>query len=331
MIKNFLKNSDNFKASVILTLLFVAACFAVYVFKNLTYSKDVILQKAGTYYINEQYFMAAKYYDKAAELGVSGADMLRNYGIALTKLANYDQALKYLKLSAESNPEDFETFYALGNAMFQKAVITNSSERFLQAAEYLEQAIILSPETEKSYILIGMCYRSCGMQEQARAWYRRALLSGNFSQAGFYNLLGHTFREEERYAEAASYYNRAAGADYSFAAAYCNMGDMQAKLNDNESALVNYEKAIEINPDYIIPYVRIGSIYADGGSFDEAIPWYQRALKINPDSEKANYLLGMAYKEIGRKKEAAELLRKAAYCGSDDAVYELRNMGVELR
>jgi tetratricopeptide (TPR) repeat protein len=331
MIRNFFKNLDNFKASVILTLLFAVACFAVYVFKNLTYSKDVILQKAGTYYINEQYFRAAKYYDKALELGATGADMLRNYGIALTKLANSDSALKYLKLSAESDPSNFETFYALGNAMFQKAVTANSMERFLQAAEYLEQAITLSPETEKSYILIGMCYRSCGMQEQARAWYRKALLSGNFSQAGFYNLLGHTFREEERFAEAASYYNRAAGADYSFVAAYCNMGDMYVKLNDNESALVNYKKAIEINPDYMIPYVRIGSLYADAGSFDEAIPWYQRALKINPDSDRANYLLGIAYKEIGRKKDAVELLKKAAYGGSDDAVYELKNMGVELR
>lgn len=325
------KVDTNLRISILITLCFVLAGLVVYYVKNMSYSKEVILQKANNYYIGEQYFLAAKYYAKAIELKAADADMLRNYGIVLTKLGNYDSAIKYLKLSEEADRYNFETYYCIGNAYYQKAKVSNNADDFIASAKYLEKAINLSPDTEKSYLLIGLCYRSCGLQENARAWYRRALLSGNFSQAGFYNLIGHTFREEERYKDAISYYKRATSADYSFVAAYCNVGDMYLKCNESNQALYYYEKAIEVNENYIVPYIRIGSLYADQGKYDEAIPWYLHALNINSDNEKANYLIGIAYKEIGRKNDAVTHLKAAAFRGSDDAVYELRNIGVELK
>ncbi|MDR2191393.1 MAG: tetratricopeptide repeat protein, partial [Endomicrobium sp.] len=238
---------------------------------------------------------------------------------------------KYLKYSIESDDNNPETYYCIGNAYYLKASETNNKGDFLQAAQYLEKAAAISPDVEKYYLLTGLSYRACGMQETARAWYRRALLSGNFSQAGFYNLIGHTFREEERYKEAASYYKRAIDADYSFVAAYCNMGDMLVKMNEIENALRYYNKAIEINSDFIISYIKIGGIYSEQKNYDKAIEWYLKALHVNPDSDKANYLLGLSYKEVGRQNDAAEYFKKAAYCGNDDAVYELRNMGIDLR
>ncbi|MDR1196410.1 MAG: tetratricopeptide repeat protein [Endomicrobium sp.] len=325
------KTDKNLLFSIIFTFCFILAGAGVYVYKNSGYSKEVILQKANTYYINEQYFMAAKYYAKAVELKADGAEMHRNYAIALTKLSNYDSAVKNLKISSEIDPYNADTYYYLGNALYLKAQSANSSDKFLQAAEYLEKAATLSPETEKAYLLIGLCYRSVGMQENARAWYRRALLSGNFSQSGFYNLIGHTFREEERYKEAAGYYKRAIESDMGFVAAYCNLGDMYLKMNDANGALANYEKAIDINPEYISAYLKIGSVYAGQDNYDEAIPFYLRALQINPDNDKANYLLAMAYKSIGRNGEAVEYLKTAAYRGSDEAIYELRNIGIDLR
>ncbi|MDR1940914.1 MAG: tetratricopeptide repeat protein [Endomicrobium sp.] len=331
ILKKKNKPDKNFVISAIITICFIAGLAGVYYLRNLGYSKDVILQKANNYFINERYFMAAKYYDKSYDLGASGAEFFRNYGIVLSKLGNYSSAEKYFQHSLEADGSNSETYYCLGDAFYQKAVNSNNKDDFLQAARYLEKAISLAPDVEKSYLLIGLCYRSCAMQENARAWYRRALLSGNFSQSGFYNLIGHTFREEERYLEAASYYKRAMESDYSFVAAYCNTGDMYVKLNDNASALTYYNKAIAVNPDFIVSYIKIGSIYFDQKLYNEAISWYLKALSVNPDSDKANYMLGLSYKEIGRINDAVEYLKKAAYCGSDDAIYELRNIGIELR
>ncbi|MCL2145230.1 MAG: tetratricopeptide repeat protein [Endomicrobia bacterium] len=328
----FKKKADmNLRFSIVFTVCFLLACAGVYIYVNSGYSKDVILQKANGYYFNEQYFMAAKYYAKAIELRAENADLYRNYGISLTKLSNYDSAVKYLKLSAEIAPSNPEIFYSLGNALYMKAQTSNNSEKFLQAAEYFEKAAELDPEMEKAYLLIGLSYRSVGMQENARAWYRRALLFGNFSSAGFQNLIGHTFKEEERYKEAANHYKKAIDSDLGFVAAYCNLGDMYLKMNDTQAALDYYEKAADINPEYIVPYLKTGAVYAEQNNYDEAIPLYLRAIQINPDNDKANYLLAMAYKNIGRNAEAVKYLKKAAYRGSDEAIYELRNIGIDLR
>ena len=48
--------------SIILTVCFTLAAAGVYFYKNAGYSKEAMLQKANAYYMNEQYFMTAKYY-----------------------------------------------------------------------------------------------------------------------------------------------------------------------------------------------------------------------------------------------------------------------------
>ena len=330
-IKKKTKSDINFKISAIITICYIAFLAGAYFTRNASYSQDVIIQKANSYYINERYFMAARYYGKAVELSYGGAELFKNYGVTLSKLGHYDAAVKYLKYSVDNDEYNPEAYYSLANAHYLKASEENSKDNFLEAARYLEKAVELAPDVEKYYLLIGLSYRACRMQENARAWYRRALLSGNFSQAGFYNLIGHTFREEERYKEAASYYKRAFETDSSFVAAYCNMGDMCVKINDIENALKYYDKAIDIEPDFIVSYIKTGDIYYEQKNYDKAIIWYLRALRVNPDSEKANYLLGLSYKAVGKQDDAVECFKKAAFRGSDDAVYELRNIGIDLR
>ncbi len=148
------------------------------------------------------------------------------------------------------------------------------------------------------------------------------------AQPVFCNLIGNTFREEGRYKEALSYYEKAKENDSSFVAAYCSIGDMYLKLNNCKEALLNYRKAIKVEKDFIIPYIDLANLYYNKNNFDEAMECCLKALKINPDSSKANYILGMSYKALGKKKKCIEYFKKAAFCGSNDAVDELRSIGI---
>jgi tetratricopeptide (TPR) repeat protein len=181
----------------------------MYIVENLSYSKDAILQKAGKYYVDERYFVAARYFSKVVDLNASSAELCRNYGISLFKLGNYDLALRYFKLAVSLDPGDSDNYYRIGNALYREASAFGSREKFLQAVRYLEKAINLDPYSEKSYLLIGLCFRSCGLQENTRTFYKKAILSKNFSTADFCNLIGNTFREEGRYKEALTYYEKA--------------------------------------------------------------------------------------------------------------------------
>jgi tetratricopeptide (TPR) repeat protein len=290
------------------------------------------LQKAGRYYADERYFMAARYFSKAIDLNASSAELYRNYGISLLRLGNHDLAVKYFKLAISLDSGDSDNYYYIGDALYRGASASENKEKFLQAARYLKKAIKLDPYSEKSYLLIGLCFRNYGLQENARIFYKKALLSKNFSNVGFYNLIGNTFREEGRYKKALSYYEKAKKNDSLFVAAYCSVGDMYLKLNNCKKALFNYRKAIEVDKGFIIPYISLANLYYNNkNNFYEAAECCFKALKINPYSAKANYILGISYKALGRKKECIEYLKKAAFCGSDDAVVVLRNIGIDLR
>jgi tetratricopeptide (TPR) repeat protein len=328
----FSRTSDkNLICSIIITMCFVFVSAGIYIARNLSYSKDIILKKAGRYYAAERYFMAARYFSKAIDLNASSAELYRNYGISLLRLGDYDLAAKYFKLAISLDPVDSDNYYYVGDALYRGASTSENREKFLQATHYLEKAINLDLYSEKSYLLIGLCFRSCELQENARTFYKKALLSKNFSPAGFYNLIGNTFREEGRYKEALSYYEKAKESDSSFGTAYCNIGDMYLKLNNRKAALLNYRKAIKADENFIIPYINIANLYYDKNNFYEAIEYCLKALKINPDNDKANCILGMSYKALDEKKKCIEYLKKAVFCGSDDAIGELRNIGIDLR
>lgn len=164
-------------------------------------------------------------------------------------MGNYDLALKHFKLAVSLDLGDSDNYYRIGNALYREASAFGSREKFLQAVRYLEKAINLDPYSKKSYLLIGLCFRSCGLQENVRTFYKKAILSKNFSTAGFCNLIGNTFREEGRYKEALTYYEKAKENDNSFVVAYCSVGDMYLKLNNRAEALLNYCKAIKIDED----------------------------------------------------------------------------------
>lgn len=198
----------------------------------------------------------------------------------------------------------------------------------MQAVEYIEKGIELNPDSEKLYLLAGLCLRAVGLYEKARDFYNKALTSNKFNKAGFYNLIGNTFDEEGNYKKAAAYYEKASKYDNSFVAAFCNMGDMFVKMNDYESALQNYQKALEIDGKFIVPYIKIASLYYYKDDFAKSSREALKALKINTADNEANYILGMSYKKLGKYKESLEYFKKAAFYGNDKAVKEIKRLNV---
>jgi tetratricopeptide (TPR) repeat protein len=145
-------------------------------------------KKQTIIFFYENYFLAARCFEKAVNLRTLDLDVdgYRDYAQSLFNLENYDLAIKYFKLVTELDPFDFENFYTLGNALYIKANNTGDKNTFLQACKYLKTAISLNPNSEKLYLLIGLCYRKCALYNEARLFYNKALRSQKFSKAGFY-------------------------------------------------------------------------------------------------------------------------------------------------
>ena len=78
-----------------------------------------------------------------------------------------------------------------------------------------------------------------------------------------------------------------------------NLGNSYSDVGDIESALVAFERAVEINPALSESRANLGNIYLKKGQVTKAINEYQAALDINPNDAKTHNNLGNAYTQRG--------------------------------
>jgi tetratricopeptide (TPR) repeat protein len=93
-----------------------------------------------------------------------------------------------------------------------------------------------------------------------------------------------------------------------------NLGNSYSDVGDQESAMVVFEKAVEINPMLSESKANLGNIYLKKNLVNEAITQYLAALRINPHDAKTHNNLGNAYSQndslsysIGEYLEAIRL------------------------
>ncbi len=90
-----------------------------------------------------------------------------------------------------------------------------------------------------------------------------------------------------------------------------NLGDMYARHGQFEKSIVEFEKALSLNPNYADAYNNLGNTFGRMGRMNDAIASYQYALKLNPGIWQSYENIGVIY--FGQKKYALaeENTRKA--------------------
>ncbi len=84
--------------------------------------------------------------------------------------------------------------------------------------------------------------------------------------------------------------NNSNDADY-----YGELGDDYYDETDFDNALINYNKAIQLNPRDARVYVRRGFIYHFKGEVTKAYEDYETAIRLNPDLNKEDYMKCMNF------------------------------------
>lgn len=81
-------------------------------------------------------------------------------------------------------------------------------------------------------------------------------------------------------------------------------GNNAGQNNDLSTAIINFTKAIELDPKYANAYFNRGIAYSNLKKYPEAIADYTKAIELDPKYADAYYNRGGAYKALGKTKEA---------------------------
>jgi tetratricopeptide (TPR) repeat protein len=98
---------------------------------------------------------------------------------------------------------------------------------------------------------------------------------------------------------------------------------MSLVKNADESAIVAYGQAINLDPLNPVLRIELGGVYYGTGNYDEAIKQFAIAVQMKPDFANAHYNLSSAYKaKKDFKKAAAEMEAILAIVPKDSEDYK---------
>jgi len=132
--------------------------------------------------------------------------------------------------------------------------------------------------------------------------------SGN-AEEYFYR--GNTYGWQHNFTRAILEFSKAIAINPNYVDAYINRGVAYGQQGNFSQAISDYNKAIEINPNDAMPYNNRGRAYAKQGNFSQAISDCTKAIEIKPINVEAYYNRGNVYAKQGNLSQAISDFTKA--------------------
>lgn len=208
-------------------------------------------------------------------------------------LKDYQRALEWYEWAAKVDPTKAAPWYYQGRAHQALEAKSAALQAYLHALEVGEWSGF---STSSLYYRAGTLYRLQGSTEDlARAWQAfEAAVSAddydeNWERADCYYQRGMTLWVQQRPAgEYLVEYERAVAIDPLHAAAYARLGFTYFERDRDVKRAEGYlRQAMQLNPEDGWPYVLLGDVYATAGMSDLAAREYERALEFEPTRDDA--------------------------------------------
>jgi len=86
--------------------------------------------------------------------------------------------------------------------------------------------------------------------------------------------------------------------------AYCGRGDARKWFSENDLAIADFKRAIEIAPQNTMPYICRAEFWLGTGDYDQAVADYNKALEIQPKDETTYFMRGCIWNLKGEFDKA---------------------------
>ena len=192
---------------------------------------------------------------------------------------NITGALVELTEAEKLDPDDPELQFNLGKAYFLKGRYDIAEHKFLRA-------LSLKPTFSEACYNLGLTYL------QMRRWDDAAFRFKAVTEDIFYQNqdmaainLGIAYLGKEDYPKALATLRSAANSFPRNPIAKVYLGQVYLKLDKIELAIMEFEKALEINRDYANAHYNLALAYVKSNNNHAAVAAFREVVRISPDSE----------------------------------------------
>ena len=290
---------------------------------------------------------AAAIYEQLIEKEQSSDILYFNLGVIYARMGKFDEAIRALDEAVKLNPDYDEAYVGLALLYQMKGDLPRAIRNFEKVLEFdpvnaqvyhqlgylyyrqkdyaaaerqYETLIGLDPADAFAYIEWANIYLSRKLADRAIAVLERARAAG-VEHPGVYLALGYAHSLKDDAAAELTFYNMAQELAPDEPRVHFYLGAYYEKLGQQETAVRELRKAIELDEDFADAYNYLGYMFAEEGkNLDEAVELIQKAVALDPENGAYIDSLGWAYFKQGRVDEALAELERAVVLEPDDAV-----------
>jgi tetratricopeptide (TPR) repeat protein len=237
-------------------------------------------------------------------------------GMAHYGLAEYAEAVPYLKQAAAQNTQSLPLLLALAHSCLW-------SKQTQCVMDAYHQILALNSESAEADMLAGEALDE--MKDNAGAVQQfRAAVKANPKEPNAHFGLGYLLWAQKKYSEAAREFQAELANDPKHIQSMLYLADTDIQMNQMDDAKPLLERVEKMNPGIPLVHLDLGIVYTEANRKEDALRELSVAAHYEPDDVNVHWRLARLYRAMGRPEMAKAEFDKAGALNqkADDDLYK---------
>jgi predicted O-linked N-acetylglucosamine transferase (SPINDLY family) len=236
---------------------------------------QIMIEKAFEYFENNDLIRSDSILKKVIEIDSKSSISFHLLGLIQSSQANHKDAIDYLSMAEEIDPNDAIIQYNLAKALTDYGL-------HLESLPHHKYAVQLAPNHPGAWLNYGKTNYDLYRYKESIEHYDKALsLKPDYADA--WSNKGNALHALKHFDEALAHFNKALNLKPDYAEAWSNKGVTLNELKRYDEAIGHYDRALSLKLDYAEAWSNKAITLNDLKRYDEAIAHYNKALGLKPD------------------------------------------------